>query len=124
VSPSALSLGTNCEIAPKEPLDNTSQLGYSDSKINQLKGGFEMAEKEVGKVTHYFAKIHVAGIELSDELTVGDTILIKGATTYFQQKVESMQLENQNIDKGEPGQLIGVTVQEKARPGDKVYKME
>ena len=83
-----------------------------------------MAEKEIGKVTHYFSKICVAGIELSDELTVGDTILIKGATTHFQQKVESMQLENENIKKGEPGQLIGVAVQEKVRPGDQVYKME
>jgi putative protease len=83
-----------------------------------------MAEKEIGKVTHYFSKIHVAGIELSDELAVGDTILIKGATTYFQQKVESMQLEHENIEKGGSGQLIGVSVQEKARSGDKVYKME
>jgi putative protease len=83
-----------------------------------------MAEKEIGKVTHYFSRICVAGIELSDELTVGDTILIKGATTYFQQKVESIQLENQDIEKGESGQLIGVAVQEKARPGDTVYKME
>jgi len=83
-----------------------------------------MAEKEIGKVTHYFSKMHVAGIELSDELAVGDTILIKGATTYFQQKVESMQLEHENIEKGEPGQLIGVAVQEQARSGDKVYKME
>ncbi len=55
---------------------------------------------------------------------MGDTILIKGATTYFQQKVESMQLDKENIEKGEPGQLIGVAVQEKARSGDKVYKME
>jgi len=83
-----------------------------------------MAEKEIGKVTHYFSRIRVAGIELSDELVVGDTILISGATTHFQQKVESMQLENQNIEKGEPGQLIGVAVQEKARLGDTVYRME
>jgi len=83
-----------------------------------------MAEKEIGKVTHYFSRICVAGIELSDELTVGDAILIKGATTYFQQKVESMQLDKENIVKGEPGQLIGIAVQEKVRPGDTVYKME
>jgi putative protease len=83
-----------------------------------------MAEREIGKVTHYFSRIRVAGIELSDELAVGNTILIKGATTYFQQKVESMQLDQQSIEKGEPGQLIGVAVQEKARPGDKVYRME
>jgi len=83
-----------------------------------------MAEKEVGKVTRYFSRIQVAGIELSDEISVGDTILIKGATTYFQQKVESMQLENENTEKGEPGQLIGIAVQDKARPGDTVYRME
>jgi GTPase len=83
-----------------------------------------MAEKEIGKVTHYFSKIRVAGIELSDVLTVGDTILIKGATTYFQQKVESMQLDQKNIEKGQPGQLVGIVVQDKARSGDKVYKME
>jgi len=83
-----------------------------------------MAEKEIGKVTHYFSRICVAGIELSDELTVGDAILIKGATTYFQQKVESMQLDKENIVKGEPGQLIGIAVQEKVRPGDTVYKVE
>ena len=82
-----------------------------------------MAEKKIGKVTHYFSKIQVAGIELSDELAVGDTILIKGTTTYFQQKVESVQLDKQDIERGEPGQLIGIAVQEKARPGDKVYKM-
>lgn len=83
-----------------------------------------MAEKEIGKVTHYFSKICVAGIELSDKLAVGDTILIKGATTYFQQKVESMQLDQKNIERGEPGQLIGIKVQDKARAGDTVYKME
>ena len=83
-----------------------------------------MAEKEIGMVAHYFSNIHVAGIELSDELAVGDTILITGATTHFQQKVESMQLDKASIEKGEPGQLIGIKVQEKARPGDKVYKME
>ena len=83
-----------------------------------------MAEKEIGMVAHYFSNIRVAGIELSDELAVGDTILITGATTHFQQKVESMQLDKASIEKGEPGQLIGIKVQEKARPGDKVYKME
>jgi hypothetical protein len=35
-----------------------------------------------------------------------------------------MQLDKEDIEKGEPGQLIGIAVQEKARPGDTVYKME
>lgn len=36
-------------------------------------------EKEVGKITHYFGKISVGIIELSDELVVGDQIISKAA---------------------------------------------
>ena len=82
-----------------------------------------MAEKEIGKVTHYFSKIRVAGIELSDELTVGDTILIKGATTYFQQKVESMQLEHKDVDRAGKGDHVGIKVVEHAREHDIIYKV-
>ena len=34
--------------------------------------------KLIGKVTHYFSNIEVAVIELSDKLSVGDTIRIAG----------------------------------------------
>ena len=40
-----------------------------------------MAEVEVGKVTHFFNKANVAGIKLSGQLSVGDTIHILGHTT-------------------------------------------
>ena len=80
--------------------------------------------EKVGEVSHYFTKIGVAVIELTGKVKVGDSIAVKGMTTNFEQKVESMQLDKENIEKGEPGQLIGVVVQEKARSGDKVYKME
>jgi len=56
----------------------------------------ERKEELVGKVTHYFGKIEVGIIELSKELKVGDTIHIKGSTTDFEQKVESMQIEHEN----------------------------
>ncbi len=82
-----------------------------------------MAEELIGTVTHYFSKIGVAGIELSDQLKVGDTILIKGHTTYLQQQVDSIQLEHQAIDQAEAGQEIGVLVSERVRPGDKVYRV-
>jgi hypothetical protein len=45
-------------------------------------GETEMTEEiEVGRVSDYFARIGVAGIELTGELRVGDAIHIKGATT-------------------------------------------
>lgn len=80
-------------------------------------------EKEVGKVTHYFTKIGVAVVELSDELSVGETIHIKGATSDFTQKVESMQIEKKPIEKAKKGQSVGLKVIEHAREGDIVYRV-
>lgn len=80
-------------------------------------------EKEIGKVTHYFTNIGVAVVELSDELSVGDTIHIKGATSDFTQKVESMQIEKEPVEKAESGQSIGLKVTEHAREGDTVSRV-
>ena len=79
--------------------------------------------KEVGKVTHYFTRIGVAVVELTDTLSVGDRILIKGATTNFEQTVESMQIEHKNIDVAHSGQSIGLKVDQRVREGDRVYKI-
>jgi len=77
---------------------------------------------EVGHVTHFFAKISVAVIELSAPLAVGDHILIKGPTTDLEQAVESMQIEHENIEKAEAGQSIGLRVVQRVRERDMVYK--
>jgi translation initiation factor IF-2 len=83
-----------------------------------------MAEKKVGEVTHYWRKIRVAGIKLTDTLSVGDTIRILGATTDFEQTVGSMQIEHQNVEAAKKGQEVGLKVKEKVRGGDTVYKVE
>lgn len=80
-------------------------------------------ETEVGKVKDYFAKIGVAGIELTDTLTVGDTIRIKGHTTDFTQQVESMQIEHETVEQAKAGDAIGVRVDDRVRPNDTVYKV-
>jgi len=77
---------------------------------------------EVGHVTHFFAKISVAVIELSAPLAVGDHILIKGPTTDFEQAVESMQIEHENIQRAEAGQSIGLRVVQRVRERDMVCK--
>lgn len=77
---------------------------------------------EVGHVTHFFAKISVAVVELSATLAVGDTILIKGPTTDFEQVVGSMQIEHENIQRVEAGQSIGLKVEQRVREEDIVYK--
>jgi len=80
-------------------------------------------EKEIGKVSHYYTHIGVAVIELTDELKTGDEILIKGATTNFQQKVESMQIEHENVDVAKAGDSIGLKTLERVREGDVVFKV-
>jgi putative protease len=77
---------------------------------------------EVGQVTHYYSKIGVAVIQLKAPLNVGDTILIKGATTNLEQKVESMEIEHRNVVSAEAGQSVGLKVKGKVRERDIVYR--
>ena len=78
--------------------------------------------KPIGKVAHFFGGISVAAIELKSELKVGDTILIKGATTDIKQKIESMQIENTPIQVAKKGQIVGMKVKDRVRENDLVYK--
>lgn len=81
-------------------------------------------EVKVGKVTHFYTKISVAVVELTDgDLEVGDEIRITGATTDLRQKVESMQIEGVNIQKAAKGQKIGLKVSSRVREGDNVWKV-
>ena len=83
-----------------------------------------MPEVKVGYVKDYFAKVGVAGIEITEgQLVVGDTIHIKGHTTELTQQVDSIQLEHQSLQRAEPGQVIGVKVRERVRPHDQVFKV-
>lgn len=83
----------------------------------------EAEEIKVGKVTHYFTKIGVAVIEITDgSIKVGDEVRIKGHTTDFKQKISSMQIEHENVEMAQPGQSIGVKVEQPVRAGDLAYK--
>ncbi|MCK4223262.1 translation elongation factor-like protein [Candidatus Bathyarchaeota archaeon] len=79
--------------------------------------------KEVGRVTHYFSKIGVAVLELSDKLSVGDRILIRGMTTNVEQTVDSMQIDRVDIESAEAGKSVGLKVEDRVREGDSVYKI-
>ncbi len=83
-----------------------------------------MAEVEIGKVTHYFSKVGVAAIQIVQEtLRVGDTIHVKGHTSDFTQKIDSMQVDNKPVAEATPGQSIGLRVKDHAREHDLVYKV-
>ena len=83
-----------------------------------------MPETKVGHVKEYFAKVGVAGIEITaGQLSVGDTIHIKGHTTDLTQRVETIQLEHQPLERATPGQLVGIRVRERVRPHDQVFRV-
>lgn len=84
-----------------------------------------MVEDKIGIVKHFFNKISVAAIKVTDgELRIGDTIHIVGATTDFTQKVESMQMNKKPIEIARPGDEIGIKVKERVREKDIVYKVK
>jgi translation elongation factor EF-Tu-like GTPase len=83
-----------------------------------------MEEKKVGEVIRFFGKIGVAAIRLSEgSLKVGDTIRFVGHTTDFTQPIDSMQIENKNVQEAGPGADIGIKVKDRVREHDVVYKV-
>jgi len=82
-----------------------------------------MPEEEVGKVSDFFARPVVAGIDLTGKVKVGDKIHIKGHTTDMELIVDSMQINNVNVEQAKAGDLIGIKVSDRVRRGDTVYKV-
>jgi selenocysteine-specific translation elongation factor len=82
-----------------------------------------MPEVVIGKVNDFFTRPVVAGIELTANVKVGDNIHIKGHTTDLELTVDSMQIDNANVDQAKAGDNIGIKVSERVRRGDIVYKV-
>jgi translation elongation factor EF-1alpha len=82
-----------------------------------------MSEEIIGKVSDFFARPVVAGIELTAVLKIGDKIRIKGHTTDIEMTVDSMQISNEQVTEAKSGDSIGVKVSEPVRRGDSVYKI-
>lgn len=82
-----------------------------------------MPEKEIGKVSDFFARPVVAGVEISGSIKVGDKIHIKGHTTDMEMVVDSMQIDNANVTEAKAGDSVGIKVDDRVRRGDTVYKV-
>jgi len=82
-----------------------------------------MPEIEIGKVSDFFARPLVAGIELTAPLKIGDKIHIQGHTTDMELTVDSMQINNVNVTEAKAGDAVGIKVSDRVRRGDTVYKV-
>ena len=82
-----------------------------------------MPEEAVGKVSDFFARPVVAGIEMSGTLKVGDKIHITGHTTDIEMVIASMQINNVDVTEAKTGDSVGVKVPDRVRRGDTIYKV-
>lgn len=81
----------------------------------------KITDFKVGVVTHYFDKLGVAIIDLTGPLHNGDFIRISGSDD-FSQKIESMQVEHEQVTEGIKGDTVGIKVLKPVKGGDEVIK--
>ena len=80
--------------------------------------------ERIGVVTHYYSHLSVATLRLeSGTLRVGDVIHIRGNTTDFSQRVESLEVNHAPAIEVGPNDDFGLKVVEHAREHDVVYKV-
>jgi translation initiation factor IF-2 len=83
-----------------------------------------MAEEEIGKISHYFSKIAVCVVVITNgDLKVGEKIHIKGATSDVIMVVDSMQVDHDTVEEAKKGDSIGMKVPDRVREQDIVYKV-
>ncbi len=77
----------------------------------------------VGEITHYFDRIKVGVVKITQgTVLIGDRLSIAAKSGVFVQKVWSMQIESKDVKIAKKGQLIGLKIDKAAAVGDIVYK--
>jgi putative protease len=79
----------------------------------------------VGYITHYYPRVKSGSVTLNHlDLKVGDKIIIEGTKTYIEQTVESIQIENKNIQKGKKGEEVAIVFKDVVRKNDKIFLLQ
>jgi putative protease len=80
-------------------------------------------ESKIGHITHFYNRISVGVLDLTDKLELGDKVRILGHTTDFIQNVTSMEIEHKKVTSVGPGDEVALKVIEPVRRGDDIYKI-
>lgn len=83
-----------------------------------------MTEHKVGEITHWYGGIGVAGIDVTDDIHVGDRIHFAGHTTDFVQPVDSIEIDHHSVDEAHAGDAIGLKVEDRVRVHDAVFVVD
>ena len=82
--------------------------------------------ERIGVVTHYYGNVSVAIVKLDPGVTLrlGEQIHIRGHTSDFAQRVESLQVEHAQVTEVGPQDDFGIKVRDHAREHDVVYRVK
>jgi len=82
--------------------------------------------ERIGVVTHYYGHLSVAVVKLDPGTTlrVGENIHVKGHTSDFGQRVESLQIGHAPVQEVGPNDDFGLKVVDHAREHDVVYRVK
>ncbi|MFP4022518.1 MAG: translation elongation factor-like protein [Candidatus Paceibacterota bacterium] len=80
-------------------------------------------EKQIGEVIYFFNKAEVMVVKLSNSLSLEDVIKVKGGKREFEQTVNSMQVNGEDINEAQKGEEVAIKIKDNVKEGDKVYKL-
>jgi putative protease len=79
--------------------------------------------ERVGEVIHFYDRISVAVLRLTQALKVGDEVHFLGRHTDYQQQITSLEIEHQAVSEAAAGGEVALKTKQRVRPGDSVFRL-
>ena len=79
---------------------------------------------EIGRVSHWYNKLGVAVVKLSDDLKIGDRIKIMTTSGEFEDEVFSMQIDYTTVKSATAGSEVAIKLSQKAKEGSVIQLAE
>ena len=77
--------------------------------------------KPIGTVTHWYDKIGVAVVKLTDKLSKGDKIMVKRGDEEFEDTVSSLQIDHQDVSSAKKGDDAAMKLSQRTKEGAEVF---
>ncbi len=77
----------------------------------------------IGRIKKYYSKINVVEFNADVDFKLGEEIIIKGAKTYFRQKIESIEVNNKVVVNVKRNDDVCIKVIDKVRKNDLIYAL-
>ncbi|MFA6550136.1 MAG: hypothetical protein WCT36_02155 [Candidatus Gracilibacteria bacterium] len=112
----------------EDATDGYGEVSVKSRKSESLTGDFEDPNKlvrivPIGMIEDYLGNIEVGIIELDAVLRHGEIIQIECDNGFFQQKVDSMQINRKPVKRAKKGDSIGIKMLSAPKNGGLVYKV-